>query len=172
MTEVLYDFGENSVVPASEVKEGGDYTLFEPGEYPFTVIGFQRTRMEKDTKIPKGAWGAKLSFLLTAPDGSTTTVQKTFWLIQTLSWVTGSLLISVGWRKSGDGIDYGLLEQCKQKAATGRLKLKHRKGTGKFADKFFNEIDKFLPPTDSDTTPPDYESGDEQQEEEKEGDLF
>jgi len=171
MSEVLYDFGANSVVPASEVKEGGDYTLFEPGEYPFTVIGFQRTRMDKpDTKIPKGAWGAKLSFMLTAPDGSTTTVQKTFWLIQTLSWVTGSLLISVGWRKSGDGIDYNMLEMCKQKAATGRLKLKHRKGTGKHADKSFNEIDKFLPPTD-DTTPPDYESGDEQQQEE-ETDLF
>lgn len=150
----LYDFTTNSVIPAGEVKEEGEYTLFPPGEYDYQVIGFVRTRKDSSVgKIPKDAWGAKLTFLLTDEDGVTTTVQKTFWLVQNLAWMTGKFCRSCRLRKHSDPIDFGQLELAKQRAATGRLKLKNRAGTGKYADKQFNEIEDFILPPEEDEVP-------------------
>jgi hypothetical protein len=163
----LYDFGANSVVPAGEVKEGGEYTLFPPGEYDYTVIGFVRTRKDNDRgKIPNGAWGAKLTFLVIDEDGVTTTVEKTFWLVQNMAWIAGKFLRSCRIRKHGDGIDFGQLELAKQRAVTGRLKLKHRQGTGKFEKSIFNEIDDFIIPSEEDEVPA------EQEQQEEEVELF
>lgn len=147
MSEILYDFGQNSVVPANMVEEDGGYTLFPEGRYHFTVIGFKRIKKDTDVgKIPRGAWGAEMTFLLQDEDGRTTTVKKVFWLVQSCSWIAGKLLRAVGLRKSKDPIEFALLETCKQNAMTGLLDLKHRQGTGKYADKIYNEINDFIDP--------------------------
>jgi hypothetical protein len=162
----LYDFTTNSVVPASDVKEDGEYVLFPPGEYAYQVIGFVRTRKDNDRgKIPNGAWGAKLTFLLTDENGETTTVEKTFWLVQNMAWLAGKMLRSCRLRKEGEGIDFGLLELAKQRAATGRLKLKNRTGTGKYEGKFYNEIEDFIIPVDEDeaTATPETEPQEEEE---------
>lgn len=144
MTEnKLYDFGTNSVVPVSEVSEGGNYRLFDPGIYDYTVIGFKRVRNEKTGgKIPNKAWGAKLTFLLTASNGETTRVDKTFWLVQNLAWMTGKFCRSCRLRTHDDPIDFNQLELAKQRSCTGRLKLKHRV----YDTKTYNEIEDFIIP--------------------------
>lgn len=155
MAEVMYDFSGNSVVPADQVDDdGGGYVLFDEGEYRFTIIGFKRIRKENDQgKIPKGAWGAEVTFLVHDDIGRTTTIRKVFWLLQSCSWIAGKCLRACGLRKHGDPINFTHLETAKQRACEGRLILKHRKGTGKYDDKIFNELSDFVTPEEAEQAP-------------------
>lgn len=157
MVDVLYDFGGNSVVPASMVEEeGGKQPLLPIGEYKYTVIGFNRKRTEKDgEKIKAGTWYAEVHFLIQSPDGQTATLKKKFFLTQNMAWMAGKALRSCGLRKEGEQIDFNLFETAKMQARTGMLKLKHRQGTGKYANETYNEIDDFLFPKDEDSSEDD-----------------
>jgi len=144
-------YSPDDCIPADQVDEvdGGEYRLLPEGVYPYTVIGYNRTRYEKSGgKIPLNCWGIEMT-LLVGNQGETTSIKKTFWLTDSLRWTVARFLRSCGMRKQGEALNFKLLETAKNRAAKGKVKITNRQGTGKYAAKTYNEIKEFLLPDEA-----------------------
>lgn len=126
--------------------EGGQFTLFEPGIYKFTVTKFERERYQGGEKIP-ACNCADLELEITDESGHTTTVLERLFLIEKMEWKLCQFFTALGLRKKGERFrmqfDKILGRSGMAKVIVNRYKDKK---TGE--DRENNKIDTYLDPED------------------------
>lgn len=74
-----------------------EFKLFEEGDYPFTVKGFERKIYDGQSKIPNGTHYAEIEFEFMNPkDGSTTKVIDRLYLLKKWQWKLTQFFASIG----------------------------------------------------------------------------
>lgn len=136
-TEQGYSWDQPTI---EKPKEDGEFTLLEPGEYPFTVLKFERSRHEGSAKLPP----CNKAIIYINVDGGalgTTVIKNNLFLHPKCEGLICQFAAAIGQRKHGDPLDIpGLFSDMAGRAGT--VKLKHREHDGKT----YNEIDRFLDP--------------------------
>jgi hypothetical protein len=126
--------------------DGGDFTLLDPGEYPFTVIKFDRKRYAGGAKLPP----CNQAVLTLDIDGST--VESSLFLHSKTEGLLCQFFRSIGARKHGERV---VMDWGKVPGATGRCKVGHRTWTGKDGKEHqSNQVEKFLDPVEAPATTP------------------
>lgn len=124
--------------------EGTDtslYRLLPEGKYPFTVKRFERAQYNGSEKMPPCP-EADLTILVHDKDGDVEVKDRLF-LTKKTEWKLSQFFIAIGQKKHGEPLK---MDWMKVPGATGMLELNHRKGTGNYADKEYNQIKKYLEP--------------------------
>ena len=127
-----------------EKESGGPFRLLPEGEYDFTVERFDRIRYNGSEKIPP-CWEADLNISVHDKDGDVEVKDRLF-LTRKAEWKLSQFFIAIGQKKKGEPLK---MNWNMVPGAKGRLTIKHRKGTGQYADKEFNQIDKYLEPAEA-----------------------
>lgn len=140
-----YELGWDSEIE----NEGSEFIVAEPGDYDFTVIGFERARFAGSDKMPP-CNQAKLSIRIDIPGASGECVIKhNLFMWSTLEWKISEFLISIGQKKKGEKVAPNWNAVI---GSRGRCKVKKRsfksKNTGE--DLWTNDIEKFYAPADAD----------------------
>lgn len=113
------------------------FTLLEPGEYDFQVLGFERARFPGSAKLPPCPQ-AKVKLLVNG-----ITMEHNLFLHSKCEGLICAFFKSIGARKSGERLQ---MDWNKIAGATGRCQVGIRKWTGKDGnEKESNDISKFLP---------------------------
>ena len=113
------------------------FTLLEPGEYEFQVIGFERARWPGSQNLPPCPQ-AKVKLLVGGVH-----IEHNLFLHSKCEGFICAFFKSIGARKSGERIQ---MDWNKIAGATGRCQVGIRKCTGKDGiEKESNDISKFLP---------------------------
>lgn len=124
-------------------KDGNDFVIAEPGDYSFTVVGFERARFNGSAKIP-ACNQAKLTIKLDMPDGSDCRVKHNLLLHSKVEWRLCEFFTAIGQRQKGQRLapNWNALI-----GATGRCKVSKRKYTNRDGREMeTNDIDKFYEP--------------------------
>ena len=102
---------------------------------------FDRVRFNGSEKMGP-CWEADLNISVHDKDGDVEVKDRLF-LHRKAEWKLSQFFIAIGQKKHGEPLkmNWNLVP-----GATGRLVIKHRKGTGQYADKEYNQIDKYLEP--------------------------
>ena len=80
-----------------------EFVLLEPGDYAFTVVGFERARFEGNAKAPECNM-AKLTLECTGADGSTAQIRDTLFLTSRNEWRLCQFFTAIGQRQHGERI--------------------------------------------------------------------
>ena len=134
----------------SEIEnEGSEFIVAEPGDYDFTVIGFERARFAGSDKMPP-CNQAKLSIRIDIPGASGECVIKhNLFLHSKTEWKLCEFFTAIGQRKKGQRVSMNWNAVI---GSRGRCKVTKRsyksKNTG--ADLWTNDIEKFYAPADAD----------------------
>ncbi len=125
--------------------DGGDFTLLEPGEYPFRVTGFERKRFGGSAKLPPCNQAA---ITLDVGDAETsTTIVNNLFLHSKTEGLLCQFFRAIGARKHGERL---VMDWSKVVGATGMCKVKTRNWTGNDGQqRQSNEIEKFLDPPEN-----------------------
>jgi len=117
--------------------DGSDYILLPPGDYNFTISKFDRTRSQGSDKMPPCNM-AVVYFEIHSDQGDVT-VRENYLLHSKFEWKLSQLFSSVGLKKKGEPcpLNFNALP-----GRSGRLKLKHTRGTGEKANNEYNAIDR------------------------------
>ena len=83
-----------------------------------------------------------LTILVHDKDGDVEVKDRLF-LTKKTEWKLSQFFIAIGQKKHGEPLK---MDWMKVPGATGMLELNHRKGTGNYADKEYNQIKKYLEP--------------------------
>lgn len=104
-------------------KDGADYTLLAPGDYPFVVTKFERGRYEGGDKI-----GPCNKAIVTIEVNGETLVQSNMLLHSKVEGILCSFFKCIGHRKHGEPLrmNWPATIGCK-----GWVKIKHREYDGK-----------------------------------------
>lgn len=130
--------------------DGGDWTLLEPGEYPFRVTGFERARFGGSAKLPPCNM-ARITLDVGDAEASTTIANNLF-LHSKTEGLLCQFFRSIGARKHGERL---VMDWSKVVGATGVCRVKTRNWTGKDGTtRQSNEIEKFLDPPEHDRNNP------------------
>lgn len=122
--------------------DGSDFTLLEPGEYPFRVVKFERKRFGGSAKLP-ACNQAALTLDVGDAEASTTITHNLF-LHSKTEGLLCAFFRSIGARKHGERI---VMDWSKVPGATGRCKVGRREFAGKDGTmKQANQVEKFLDP--------------------------
>lgn len=140
-----YELGWDSEIE----NEGSEFIVAEPGDYDFTVIGFERARFAGSDKMPP-CNQAKLSIRLEIPGASGECVIKhNLFLHSKTEWKLCEFFTAIGQRKKGQRVSMNWNAVI---GSRGRCKVKKRsyksKNTGE--DLWTNDIEKFYAPSDAD----------------------
>lgn len=98
---------------------GGDFFLLPAGEYPFTVIGFERARHPGSEKLPP-CNKAVVTVKFDGGELGTTTLKENLFLHSKTEGVLCAFFRSIGQRKSGEKLS---MDWQKVPGSTGRAKL-------------------------------------------------
>ena len=122
-----------------------EFTLLEPGEYDFQVLGFERARFPGSAKLPPCPQ-AKVKLLINGVK-----MEHNLFLHSKCEGLICAFFKAIGARKSGERLK---MEWNKIAGATGRCQVGIRKWTGKDGtEKESNDISKFLPADEAIQTP-------------------
>ncbi len=124
-----------------ENEGGNSFRLLPEGEYPFTVENFERVKFPGSEKMPP-CWEADLNISVHDKEGDVEIRDRLF-LTKKTEWKLSQFFISIGLKKPGEPLK---MNWNQVPGARGRLVIKHRKGTGQYADKEYNQIDKYVEP--------------------------
>ena len=126
--------------------EGKAFIVAEPGDYNFTVIGFERGRFEGSAKMPP-CNQAKLSIRLEMPGGEGECIVKhNLFLHSKSEWKLCEFFTAIGQRKKGQRVSMNWNAVMN---ASGRCKVSKRSFKSKDGkDLWTNDIDKFYAPED------------------------
>lgn len=124
--------------------EGKDFVVAEPGDYDFTVIGFERGRFGGSDKMPP-CNQAKLSISIEIPGASGECVIKhNLFLHSKTEWKLCEFFTSIGLRKKGQRVQ---MNWNAVMGARGRCKVTKRSFRNKDGKELWtNDIDKFYEP--------------------------
>ena len=114
-----------------------NYILLPPGDYNFTIAKFDRTRSKGSEKMPPCNM-AVVYFDIHFDQGDVQ-VRENYLLHSNFEWKLSQLFSSVGLKKKGEPcpLNFNALP-----GRSGRLKLKHTRGTGEKANNEYNAIDR------------------------------
>lgn len=130
--------------------DSADFVLLPPGEYPFTVIGFERGRHNGSEKLPP-CNKAIITIDVDGGDVGHAQVITNLFLHSKCEGLLSSFFVSIGLKKKGEALQMGsywnqLIGQ------TGRCRIKHyTKQSNRNAGETvtFNEVDRFLEPVET-----------------------
>lgn len=137
-----YELGWNSEI----TNEGKDFIIAEPGDYDFTVVGFERGRFNGSAKMP-ACNQAELSIKLNHPDGECIVKDKLF-LHSKTEWKISEFFLGIGQKKKGESFRPNWNAII---GATGRCKVKKRSYENKGQTYWTNDIEKYYPKEDGGT---------------------
>lgn len=136
-----YELGWDAVIE----NEGSEFIVAEPGDYDFTVIGFERARHEGSAKIPP-CNKAIVSIQLEIPGESGNCVIKHNLLLHSkVEWKLCEFFTAIGQRKKGERVQ---MNWNAVNGARGRCKVTKRSYISKTSGKelWTNDIEKFYEP--------------------------
>lgn len=131
-----YELGWDSEI----TNEGKDFIIAEPGDYDFTVVGFERGRFNGSAKMP-ACLQAELSIKLNHPDGECIVKDKLF-LHSKTEWKISEFFLGIGQKKKGESLRPNWNAII---GATGRCKVKKRSYESKGQTYWTNDIEKYYP---------------------------
>lgn len=131
-----YELGWDSEI----TNEGKDFVIAEPGDYDFTVVGFERGRFNGSAKMP-ACLQAELSIKLNHPDGECIVKDKLF-LHSKTEWKISEFFLGIGQKKKGESLRPNWNAII---GATGRCKVKKRSYESKGQTYWTNDIEKYYP---------------------------
>lgn len=112
------------------------FQIVPPGDYDFTIIGFERAYFDGSNKMP-ACPQAKITYEVTAPDGTKGRIMQNLFLNSKTQWQLTNFACAIGMMKRGDGhfkINWNQLI-----GATGRMQV----STRKYKEREYNEVKKF-----------------------------
>lgn len=126
--------------------EGKDFVVAEPGDYDFTVIGFERGRFEGSAKMPP-CNQAKLSIRIDIPgEAGECVIKHNLFLHSKTEWKLCEFFTAIGQRKKGQRVS---MNWNAVTGARGRCKVSKRSFRNKDNKELWtNDIDKFYAPED------------------------
>lgn len=138
--EKSYSWDEGPIENPNE----GTFVLLVPGNYPFTVVKFERSRHDGSEKLPP------CNKAIVTLDVQGVELKSNLFLHSRCEGLLCSFFVSLGHRKHGEPLrmDWGRVV-----GSTGICEVSIRKGTGKYEGKEFNEIKRFLEPGASVSAP-------------------
>ena len=126
--------------------EGKDFVVAEPGDYNFTVTGFERGRFEGSAKMPP-CNQAKLTIRIDIPGSNGECIIKCNLFLHSKSeWKLCEFFTSIGQRKKGERVQ---MNWNRVVGSIGRCRVTKRSfknNSGK--ELWTNDIDKFYPAED------------------------
>lgn len=105
--------------------DGNEFSLIPEGEYPFTVLGFERKRYPGGTKLPACNCAA-IRVQIDGPDGPLGTVLTNLYLHERCAGLLSAFFRSIGQKKHGEPLkpNWGALP-----GSQGRCRVKIRRFT-------------------------------------------
>lgn len=120
--------------------EGSPRRVLEPGEYPFTVLGFERARYAGSEKVAP-CNQAILHLRVDAPDGESE-MNVNLFLLKRFEWKLCQFFTSIGLRQHGEKLR---MNWAAVTGKTGRCRITKRTYKDKTgADRETNDLDEFL----------------------------
>lgn len=117
-----------------------EFILLEPGEYPFTIEKFERSRSQGSEKMPP--CNMAVVYFTVHSDQGDVTIKDNYLLHSKFEWKLSQLFSSVGLKKKGEPCH---LNFTALPGRTGCMKVKNEPGTGQYASSMFNRVDRLLP---------------------------
>lgn len=129
--------------------EGSPRVVLEPGEYPFTVLSFERARFAGSEKVPPCPQ-AIVHLQINAPEGPVP-MNVNLFLHTRFEWKLCQFFTSLGLRQHGEKLR---MNWAAVAGRSGRCKItkrtyKDRNGT----DREANDVDEFLDPISAPSAP-------------------
>lgn len=134
----------------SEIEnEGSEFVVAEPGDYEFTVTGFERGRFQGSAKMPP-CNQAKLTIRLDLPEG-TCEIKHNLFLHSKTEWKLCEFFTAIGQRQSGQRVamNWNAVIGSKGRCKVSKRSFESRDGKTLWA----NDIDKFYAPSSADKQP-------------------
>lgn len=140
-----YELGWDSEI----TNEGKDFVIAEPGDYEFTVTGFERKRHNGSAKMPACNY-AELSIKLNTSNGECIVKDKLF-LHSKSEWKISEFFLGIGQKKKGESFrpNWNAIV-----GATGRCKVTKRSYDKEGRTYWTNDIAKYYPREGSATAVP------------------
>lgn len=125
--------------------DGEDFITLEPGNYEFTVTGFERKRYEGSANIPPCNM-AELKIRVSDPVQGSTTVTERLFLLSKFEWKLCQFFTAIGQRKKGEKLRprWGEVLGAKGMCAVVINHYTDKNGN----EKQNNRIDKWLEPAE------------------------
>ena len=138
--------------PAINNVQENDFVLLPPGDYPFTVIKFERGRYEPkpDGKLP-ACPQAIISCKVEGGAIGETVIKHNLYLHSKCQGIIAQFFKGIGLRKSGEPL---VMAWNQVVGKQGRCKIAHRLGSD---GNTYNELKRILDPVDSSHSAPDSE---------------
>lgn len=131
-------------------QESEDFKLFEPGEYEFEVIAFERARWQGSDKIPPCNM-AIVSLKFTDDTGSATVIKERLKMYSSVEWLLSAFFTAIGQKKKGEPLkmNWGAVI-----GARGRARLNVREyTTNDGQERKINNVERFLEPEPAKAAP-------------------
>lgn len=122
------------------ISKDDEFILLEPGDYPFTIEKFERSRSQGSEKMPPCNM-AVVYFTVHSNQGDVT-VKENYLLHSKFEWKLSQLFTSVGLKKKGEPCP---LNFTALPGRTGTVRIKNEPGTGQYAGSMFNRVDRLVP---------------------------
>ena len=118
-----------------------EFVIFDDGDYPFEVIGFERARYAGGEKIP-ACNQAVIKIKVTGPKGSASW-EETLLLHTKTGWVLCAFFKSIGQRQTGQKLkmDWNKVPGAKGKCHVSPRSYKNKQGEERHANKVTKWID-------------------------------
>lgn len=85
---------------AEITEDAQSFVELKPGDYEFTVTGYEKERYEGSDKLPP-CWKAIVSHRIDTPEGSTT-IKENLFLTSKTEWKLSQFFASIGMKKKGE----------------------------------------------------------------------
>ena len=133
----------------SEIEnEGSEFVVAEPGDYEFTVTGFERSRFQGSAKMPP-CNQAKLTIRIDIPgsDGICE-IKHNLFLHSKTEWKLCEFFTAIGQRQSGQRVamNWNAVIGSRGRCKVSKRSFESREGKTMWA----NDIDKFYAPANAD----------------------
>lgn len=122
-------------------KEDGGFVVAEPGDYGFTITGFERARFAGSAKMPP-CNQAKLSIKLDIPDGGECVIKHNLFLHSKTEWKLCQFFSAIGLRQKGQRVR---MNWNAVPGARGRCRVSKRSWDKDGKTYWANDIEEFYP---------------------------
>lgn len=118
------------------VDDGGEFVVLTPGDYDYTIIGFERGYFDGSDKMP-ACPQAFIKIRINSPQGEVTMEEKLF-LAQKSEWKLSEFFASIGRKKKGEPLRMNWNNII---GLTGRCTIGNRVYNGNT----YNDVKRWLP---------------------------
>lgn len=134
-----------------EIVKDSDFVLIPEGDYPFTVVGFERGRHEGSDKLPP-CNKAIITLRIALPDGTAQELKHNLFLHSKCEGLLSAFFVAIGQKKKGEPLRMNWNAVI---GTRGICKISVRTWKGKNGeDMQSNDIKKFYSPEDAPTQQP------------------